>query len=83
MVLVPDFPVQTVTNQYPSWYDLRCCKDVKLQQPGIMIYMMYCALCEYKQRHRIQVDHLVVIETFTTQDKAGLLNRIRCVRLIQ
>ena len=22
----------TVTSQYPSWYDARCCKDVKLQQ---------------------------------------------------
>ena len=25
--------VQTFTSQYPSWYDLKCCHDLKLQQP--------------------------------------------------
>ena len=24
--------VRSVTSQYPSWYDLRCCQDIKLQQ---------------------------------------------------
>ena len=25
--------VCTVTSWYPSWYDIRCCKDIKLHQP--------------------------------------------------
>ena len=42
--------IHTVTNQYPSWFDLRYCQDVKLQQTnnsnGILLFRTMKSLCE-------------------------------------
>ena len=49
--------VCTVISRYPSWHDLRCCKDVKLQQPTRLAHLRYRLTFDVVLKSDIQIWH--------------------------